>query len=39
MCHMPDEVFTAIGKKEKNMDEIDKTDIIDIRISYVLEQK
>ena len=37
MDYMSDEVFRAIGKKLNNMDQINKTDISDISISYVPE--
>ena len=37
-CAMSDEVFRAIGKTWKHMDQINKTDINEISISYVNEK-
>ena len=37
MGYMSDEVFRATGKRLKNMDQINKTDISDI-ISYIHEK-
>ena len=37
MGYMSDEVFRATGKRLKNMDQINKTDISDI-ISYIPEK-
>ena len=38
MDYISDEVFRAIGKKLNNMDQINKTDISNISISYVHEK-